>query len=57
VFEPFFQVQTGPTREYAGVGLGLSISRDFARAMGGEIEVRSAPGEGCVVTIELAVAG
>jgi signal transduction histidine kinase len=56
VFEPFFQVHTGPTREYAGVGLGLSISRDFARAMGGDVEVRSAPGEGCVVTIDLAVA-
>ena len=56
VFEPFFQVHTGPTREYAGVGLGLAISRDFARAMGGEIEVRSVPGEGCVVTIDLAVA-
>jgi signal transduction histidine kinase len=56
VFEPFFQVHTGPTREYAGVGLGLAISRDFARAMGGEIEVRSEPGEGCVVTIDLAVA-
>jgi signal transduction histidine kinase len=57
VFEPFFQVQTGPTREYPGVGLGLAISRDFARAMGGEIELRSAPGEGCAVTIDLAVAG
>ncbi|HEY8850979.1 MAG TPA: MASE1 domain-containing protein [Gemmatimonadaceae bacterium] len=55
VFEPFFQVQSGTTREYAGVGLGLAISRDFARAMGGEIEVESAREEGCVVTIELAV--
>ena len=55
VFEPFFQVQAGSTREYAGVGLGLAISRDFARAMGGEIEVRSAPGKGCMVTIELSV--
>jgi signal transduction histidine kinase len=35
--------------------LGLAISRDFARAMGGEIEVESAQEEGCVVTIELAV--
>ena len=56
VFEPFFQGQTGPTREYAGVGLGLAISRDFVRAMGGEIEVRSPLGEGCAVTIDLAVA-
>lgn len=54
VFEPFFQVQSGTTREYPGVGLGLAISRDFARAMGGDIEVESAQGEGCVVTIELA---
>jgi signal transduction histidine kinase len=57
VFEPFFQVDSGTTREYPGVGLGLAISRDFARAMGGDIELRCAPGEGCVVTIELAVAG
>jgi signal transduction histidine kinase len=53
VFEPFFQVQSGTTREYAGVGLGLAISRDFARAMGGDIEVESAQGQGSVVTIEL----
>jgi signal transduction histidine kinase len=53
VFDPFFQVHAGTTREYDGVGLGLAISRDFARAMGGDIDVRSAPGEGCAVTIEL----
>ena len=53
VFDPFFQGQTGTTREYPGVGLGLSISRDFARAMGGDIHVESAPKEGCVVTIDL----
>jgi signal transduction histidine kinase len=53
VFEPFFQIQTGTTREYPGVGLGLAISRDFARAMGGDIQVVSAPGRGSVVTIEL----
>jgi signal transduction histidine kinase len=54
VFEPFFQVQSGTTREYEGVGLGLAISRDFARGMGGDIAVESAEGKGCVVTIELA---
>jgi len=53
VFEPFFQVQAGTTREYPGVGLGLAISRDFARAMGGDIEVESTPGKGSVVTIDL----
>jgi signal transduction histidine kinase len=53
VFDPFFQGQSGTTREYPGVGLGLSISRDFARAMGGDISVESAPNEGCTVTIDL----
>jgi signal transduction histidine kinase len=56
VFDPFFQGQSGTTREYPGVGLGLSISRDFARAMGGDIHVENGPNEGCVVTIDLASA-
>jgi signal transduction histidine kinase len=53
VFEPFFQVDSGTTREYPGVGLGLAISRDFARAMGGDITVESNLGKGSAVTIEL----
>jgi signal transduction histidine kinase len=53
VFDPFFQGQSGTTREYPGVGLGLSISRDFARAMGGDIHVENGPNEGCTVTIDL----
>jgi signal transduction histidine kinase len=56
IFEPFFQVQTGTTREYPGVGLGLAISRDFARAMGGDIAVESVLGKGTVVTVDLAAA-
>jgi len=57
VFEPFFQVHTGTTREFSGVGLGLAIARDFARAMGGEISLQSKPGSGSVFTIELPLAG
>jgi signal transduction histidine kinase len=57
VFEPFFQVNAGTTREYEGVGLGLAISRDFARAMGGDIRIGSEAGKGSVVTIELPAAG
>jgi signal transduction histidine kinase len=53
IFEPFFQVQSGTTREYAGVGLGLAIARDFARAMGGDIAVESIDRKGTVVTIHL----
>ena len=56
VFDPFFQAQSGTTREYPGVGLGLTISRDFARAMGGDIRIESEPNEGCKVTIDLSSA-
>src|SRR5688500_16708927 len=56
VFEPFFQVDTGMTREYSGVGLGLAIARDLARAMGGEIRFDSAVGEGSVVSVMLPAA-
>jgi signal transduction histidine kinase len=56
VFEPFFQVDTGTTREYSGVGLGLAIARDLARAMGGEIRFDSAVGQGSVVTVVLPAA-
>jgi len=46
IFEPFVQVDAGHTREAAGTGLGLTISRKLARAMGGEVTLRSALGEG-----------
>ena len=53
IFDPFVQVQTGYTRSDEGTGLGLAISRDLARGMGGDIRVRSAPGEGATFTVTL----
>jgi len=53
VFEPFFQVEQGPTRKYSGMGLGLSIARDLARAMGGEVWLESAAGAGCTAWLTL----
>ncbi len=46
VFERFTQADTSTTRRYGGSGLGLSISSQLVRLMGGKLDVRSAPGQG-----------
>ena len=53
VFEPFVQVRTGYAHATEGTGLGLAISRDLARGMGGDLRVRSVPGEGSTFTVTL----
>ena len=46
LFKPFSQVDSSNTREFAGSGLGLSIVRNLALAMGGDVGVSSEPGLG-----------
>jgi signal transduction histidine kinase len=53
IFEPFVQVDTRLTRPHEGVGLGLAISRDLARGMGGDLTVTSTEGEGACFTLRL----
>jgi signal transduction histidine kinase len=53
IFDPFIQVGRALNRPHEGVGLGLSISRDLALAMGGALSVRSTPGEGSTFTLTL----
>jgi signal transduction histidine kinase len=56
IFEPFVQVDQRLTRPQDGVGLGLAISRELARGMGGDLVVRSAPGKGSAFTLTLPAA-
>jgi PAS domain S-box-containing protein len=53
IFEPFVQVGRGFTSTHEGVGLGLAISRDLARAMGGDLTVKSAIDEGSTFELTL----
>jgi len=53
IFEPFVQVHRSLTQPISGTGFGLSISRDIARRMGGDIGVESVLGAGSTFTLIL----
>ena len=53
IFEAFHQADGSFTRRFAGTGLGLTIARDLARAMGGDLVGTSQPGRGSCFTVTL----
>ncbi|MCZ8096499.1 MAG: ATP-binding protein [Burkholderiales bacterium] len=53
IFEPFVQADSSTTRRFGGTGLGLTLSRKLARAMGGDVVASSEPGRGSTFSITI----
>ena len=53
VFERFYRVDKARSREKGGTGLGLSIVKHIAGLHGGEVSLRSRPGEGSTFRVEI----
>jgi PAS domain S-box-containing protein len=53
IFEKFYRLDTQLTRAGGGTGLGLYITRELVRRMGGTIAVESEPGRGSTFTVDL----
>jgi signal transduction histidine kinase len=56
LFQPFTQADASITRQYGGTGLGLALSHQLMRLMGGTIAVESTPEKGTTFTLEVRLA-
>ena len=53
VFEPFFRLEGSRNRNSGGVGLGMTIAREAAERLGGQLSLEETPGGGLTAVIRL----
>ncbi|WP_260417981.1 cell wall metabolism sensor histidine kinase WalK, partial [Pseudomonas cichorii] len=53
VFEPFYRLEGSRNRNSGGVGMGMTIAREAALRMGGELYLTQTPGGGLTVVLDL----
>jgi two-component system sensor histidine kinase RpfC len=53
IFDMFWQADASSSRRFGGTGLGMTVTRDLSRLMGGEISVNSKEGEGTTFQVRL----
>jgi signal transduction histidine kinase len=53
VFEPFYRVEGSRNRNSGGVGIGMTIAREAARRMGGDLHLEETPGGGLTAVLDL----
>jgi signal transduction histidine kinase len=53
LFEAFTQAEASTTRTYGGTGLGLALTRNFCRLLGGDVSVSSERGKGSTFTARI----
>lgn len=53
VFEPFYRVESSRNRNSGGVGIGMTIAREAARRMGGDLHLEETPGGGLTAVLDL----
>ncbi|NVJ85905.1 MAG: PAS domain S-box protein [Algoriphagus sp.] len=53
VFQPFEQESTGNQRQFEGTGLGMTITKNLVKILGGKIQIQSKKGEGTIANVEI----